>query len=91
MAPWRGPFSRRLHIVMMAMLYDHGTIVMMAMIHDHGTIVMMPMITMPSMVAMHAMMLDDDRFGACDRWGGDRNGSERGNDITKLLHAILLG
>jgi hypothetical protein len=52
---------------------------------------MMPMITMPSMVAMHAMMLDDDRFGACDRWGGDRNGSERGNDITKLLHAILLG
>jgi hypothetical protein len=64
---------------------------MMAMLDDHRPIVMMPVITMPPMVSMHAMMLDDDRFCACNRWRGDRNGSERGNDITKLLHAILLG
>jgi hypothetical protein len=79
MAPAKGPFSRRLHIVMMTML------------DDYRPIVMMPVIMMPFMVVMHAMMLDDDRFGAGDRWRGDRNGSERGNDITKLLHTILLG
>jgi hypothetical protein len=80
MAPIRGPFSQRLHVVMM-----------MAVLDDHRPIVMMPMVTMPPMVAMHTMMLDDDGFSACDRWRGDRNGSKRGNDITKLLHAILLG
>jgi hypothetical protein len=58
---------------------------MMAVLDDHHPVVMMM-----GMPITMVVTLDHDGFGAGDRRRCDREGGERGNDKTKLLHAILL-
>ena len=47
---------------------------------------------MPAMipVAMHAAMSHHDGFGAGDRWCRHGDRGECSNDVTKLLHFVLL-
>ena len=54
----------------------------------------------PAMIAMHfgaapkrwmVAVPDHDGFGTCDRRRRDGDGAKRGNDVSKLLHAVLLG
>jgi hypothetical protein len=72
---------------------------MVPVLDDHHAIGVMA----PAMIPMFAMftilgacativivMPDDDSFSARDRRGRDSNGNNRGDDISKLLHDVLL-
>jgi hypothetical protein len=66
----------------------------MAVLDDHNPIVVM---AMPAAIVMHfctrvgaVVMSDHDVFGTCDRRRCDSNRSKRGNNVSKLLHIVLL-
>jgi hypothetical protein len=76
------------------------SIVVVTMLHDHYPVVMMPaMITMPAMIAhfgagavpVMIAVPNHDGFSTCDRWHRNGNRTKRGNDVSKLLHNVLLG
>jgi len=63
---------------------------------------MMPPALVPAVIAMFAELgasaemtmaafLDDHGFGTGDRRRRDGDGGKCGNNVTKLLHAVLLG
>jgi hypothetical protein len=66
----------------------------MAVLDDHDPVVMM----MPAMIAVFAKlsacatiaMVDDDGFSAGDRRGRQTDCDNRRDDISKLLHDVLL-
>jgi hypothetical protein len=70
-----------------------ASIFVVVMPDDHHPVVMMP-----AVIAMFAIlgacvaiaMPDDDGFGTGDRRGRYSNGNNRRNDISKLLHDVLL-
>jgi hypothetical protein len=67
----------------------------MAVLDDHDPVMM---VTMPALIAMHfgtcvetvMIMPDHDFFRTCYRWRCDGNRAKRGNNVSKLLHVILL-
>jgi hypothetical protein len=66
----------------------------MAVLDDHNPIVVM---AMPAVIVMHfctrvgaVVMSDHDVLGTCDRRRCDGNRSKRGNNVSKLLHIVLL-
>src|SRR3954454_16225894 len=76
-------------------------VVVATMLDDHHLVVVRPPTLMPSMITMltefsagaHAIaitMLDDGCLGACNGRHRDSNGAQRGDDISKLLHVVLL-
>jgi hypothetical protein len=72
-----------------------ASIIVMVVLDDHHPVVMMP-----AVIAMFAILgacatiaiavPDDDGFGTGDRRGRDSNGNNRRDDISKLLHDVLL-
>jgi hypothetical protein len=66
----------------------------MAVPDDHDPIVVM---AMPAVIVMHfrtrvetVVMSDHHVLGTCDRRRCDGNRSKRGNNVSKLLHIVLL-
>src|ERR1043166_7161143 len=71
--------------------------------HDAVAVAMMPPATVPAIVAMHAILrprafpvvmvaaaLDHDGLRACNRRRCDGNRTKRRDDVTQLLHVVLL-
>jgi hypothetical protein len=85
--PVRGHFQIDAYpsiIMVVPMLDDHHTIAMMAP-------AMIPMFTILGTCATIAIaMLDDDGFSTRDRRGRQTDGNNRRDDISKLLHDVLL-
>ena len=60
------------------------TLVMM--LDDHDLLVVL----MPAMIAMHVVaMLDHHGFSAGNRRRRNRDGTNGGNNVSKLLHVVL--
>jgi hypothetical protein len=56
-----------------------------------------PVMMAPAMIPMFAklgagaaIVIDDERFSTRDRWGRDSDGNDCRDDISKLLHDVLL-
>ena len=67
----------------------------MVMFDDHDPVTMM---MMPAVIAMHfgprietvMIVPDHDFFRTCNRRGGNGNRTKCGNNVSKLLHDVLL-
>jgi len=73
----------------------HGYSIVMAMLDDHNPVMV---VMMPAMIAMHfgtrvepvMIMSDHDFLGACNRRCGDGDRAKRCDNVSKLLHDVLL-
>ena len=71
-------------------------LVVVTMADDNPIMRAMP-VAMPAMMpalmpaVMHAAVPHHDGFGAGDRWRRNGDRGECSNDVTKLLHIVLLG
>lgn len=59
------------------------------MLDDDRPVMVVPAV-MPAMVPMMMTVLDHDGFGVGNRRRGDRDRGERGDDVSKFPHGILL-
>ena len=79
MAPWR----------------DQGAIPVSALafvtvaLDDHS-LVMVPVVMPAMMPIMMMTVLDHNGLGIGNRWCCDSNRADRGNDVSKFLHGVLL-
>ena len=72
-----------------------ASVIVMAMLDDHDTVMM---VTMPAAIVMHfgtrvgtvTIMSDHDVLGTCNRRRCDGNRAKCGNNVSKLLHDVLL-
>ena len=77
-----------------AILY-HASLAVMTMFDDHDPVMM---VMMPAVIAMHfgacietIMIVSDHHFlGTCNRRRGNGNRAKRYNNVSKLLHDVLL-
>jgi len=62
-----------------------------AMLHHDMIMMMVPaMVAMPTTIHVVMAVLDEDRLGIGNRRRRDRNRTGCGNNISKLLHGVLL-
>jgi hypothetical protein len=63
-----------------------------AMFDDHHLVVMAPaMIAMHPVITMHMIVMPDhDGLGTCNRRRGNSDRAKRGDNVSKLLHVVLL-
>ena len=73
----------------------HGSLTVMAMPNDHKPVMV---VMTPAMIAMHfgtrvepvMIVSDHDFLGTCNRWRGDGDRAKRCDNVSKLLHDVLL-
>jgi hypothetical protein len=74
---------------------EYASVIVTAMFDDHDPVVM---VTMPAVIAMHfgacieAVMIvpDHNVLGTCNRRRGDGDHAKRCNNVSKILHDVLL-
>src|SRR6266700_4128080 len=82
-------------LVLVAMFDDHDPVAMMPPTLMPATVAMLAEVAMLAVfgtgaVAVMVAMLDHDGLGAGNRRRRNRHRTERGDDISKLLHVVLL-
>ena len=80
-----------------------NSVIVMAVLDDYYSVVMVPVAFVPAAVAMFthfgtravvvmiAAAFDHDGLRACNRWGRNSDRAKGCNDVSKLLHHVLLG
>src|ERR1700736_660524 len=90
--PIAGPFSLpRNSVTAIAMLDDHHPVVMVPVAFVPAAVAMFAHFGTRAVVVMIAAAFDHDGFRACNRRPRNGDRAKGCNDVSKLLHNVLLG